>query len=552
LGAVARNALMVMSGRQKLTIKGQSLDPMAWLFDMMVFPKKANQYLVFRVYHPDIHTMVGHELESGKYLSFDQLAPHLIRIDQEYAKISEIDRQNRTPYQRALIQLYSQLRLYGQLQNSLSMGAGAASLEDVGRFESLSRFGHTLVEDGALASMTDDDLVQVGQLVAQFKVLQQLDSDALIRVVPSPTGFRSYQSGVLDALGSHHVHPVAAQYTHLLNDYRLGKGAQFSTHLDMLSKLVSPVSTRIKLEYFANRYQLFYVAMVVYLLVALGMLIAWVKFDGLLPWLYRFTAVAWLVHTLGLILRMVIQGRPPVTNLYSSSVFVGWAAVLICLIVERFFKNGLLTMIATVMGFVTLIIAHHLSFQGDTLEMMQAVLDSNFWLSTHVVTITLGYSAAFVLGLLGHIYIFKAVFAKSFSQETESSLCRLMMGVASFALLLSTVGTILGGIWADQSWGRFWGWDPKENGALLIVLWLAVIFHARLAGMIKGRGIAVMAVVANIVTSFSWFGVNMLGVGLHSYGFMDSMFQWLVGFVFVEILVIWIGLTPRRMWRSEG
>ena len=209
-------------------------------------------------------------------------------------------------------------------------------------------------------------------------------------------------------------------------------------------------------------------------------------------------------------------------------------------------------MIAAVMGFVTLIIAHHLSFQGDTLEMMQAVLDSNFWLSTHVVTITLGYSAAFVLGLLGHIYIFKAVFGKSFSQETEASLYRLMMGVASFALLLSTVGTILGGIWADQSWGRFWGWDPKENGALLIVLWLAVMFHARLAGMVKGRGIAVMAVVANIVTSFSWFGVNMLGVGLHSYGFMDSMFQWLVGFVFVEILVIWIGLTPRRMWGSEG
>ena len=97
--------------------------------------------------------------------------------------------------------------------------------------------------------------------------------------------------------------------------------------------------------------------------------------------------------------------------------------------------------------------------------------------------------------------------------------------------LFSFVGTVLGGIWADQSWGRFWGWDPKENGALIIVLWNALILHLRWGGMIRERGLVVCAIGGNIVTSWSWFGVNMLGIGLHSYGFTDAAFKCLMFFV---------------------
>jgi hypothetical protein len=112
------------------------------------------------------------------------------------------------------------------------------------------------------------------------------------------------------------------------------------------------------------------------------------------------------------------------------------------------------------------------------------------------------------------------------------------------------VGTVLGGIWADQSWGRFWGWDPKENGALLIVLWNGVILHARWGGMIKERGLMAMAVFGNIITSFSWFGVNMLGIGLHSYGFMDAAFRWLMVFDATQVALIILALTPARHWAS--
>src|SRR6185436_14016242 len=98
--------------------------------------------------------------------------------------------------------------------------------------------------------------------------------------------------------------------------------------------------------------------------------------------------------------------------------------------------------------------------------------------------------------------------------------------------------------------GRFWGWDPKENGALLIVLWNALILHARWGGLVQARGLACLAVFGNIVTAWSWFGVNMLGVGLHSYGFMDSAFWWLMAFCISQLLIIAVAALPVANWRS--
>jgi ABC-type transport system involved in cytochrome c biogenesis permease subunit len=202
-------------------------------------------------------------------------------------------------------------------------------------------------------------------------------------------------------------------------------------------------------------------------------------------------------------------------------------------------------------GFITLLIAHHLSMDGDTMEMMRAVLDTNGWLATHVVCVTLGYASTFLAGFLALTYIVRGAFTPSLDRGTASSLTRMVYGIVCFATLFSFVGTILGGIWADQSWGRFWGWDPKENGALLIVLWNAIILHARWGGLVRQRGLMVMAVFGNVVTSWSWFGVNMLGIGLHSYGFMDSAFPWLIAFGASQLAFMMIGLLPPHAWRSR-
>jgi ABC-type transport system involved in cytochrome c biogenesis permease subunit len=164
-------------------------------------------------------------------------------------------------------------------------------------------------------------------------------------------------------------------------------------------------------------------------------------------------------------------------------------------------------------------------------------LDSNLWLATHVVTISIGYAGCVIAGIIGHVYIFHQLFYPGdlvFRARTARSLYAVM----AFGLVFTFIGTVMGGIWADQSWGRFWGWDPKENGALLIILWCAILFHARLAGMIGQLGMAVGTVISIITVVLAWFGVNLLGLGMHSYGFTSGVARWLLAFVGVELLFI--------------
>jgi ABC-type transport system involved in cytochrome c biogenesis permease subunit len=207
--------------------------------------------------------------------------------------------------------------------------------------------------------------------------------------------------------------------------------------------------------------------------------------------------------------------------------------------------------VAAAAGFASLIVAQNLGTEGDTMEMMRAVLDSNFWLATHVVTITIGYAGTFLAGAIAVAYTLRKHIATKVDLETDKALGDMAYGIICFSLFFSFVGTVLGGIWADQSWGRFWGWDPKENGALLIVLWNAIILHARMAGYVRERGTMVMAIFGNIITAASWFGVNLLGVGLHAYGFTDSGFVWLVSFWISQVLFMGLCYAPARFWIAK-
>ena len=184
------------------------------------------------------------------------------------------------------------------------------------------------------------------------------------------------------------------------------------------------------------------------------------------------------------------------TNLYSSALFIGWGAVLLCFLTEKYLRLGVASAMGSLIGFGSLVIAHNLSLDsslnptGDTMEMMRAVLDSNFWLATHVVIITIGYSTTFLAGFLGIAYVLQQVILSLFGESSKCGpilkksdkeisriLGAMIYGITCFSLFFSLVGTVLGGIWADQSWGRFWGWDAKENGALLIVIWNAILLH---------------------------------------------------------------------------
>jgi cytochrome c-type biogenesis protein CcsB len=317
-------------------------------------------------------------------------------------------------------------------------------------------------------------------------------------------------------------------------------------------------------EAWFNHVEPFYLATCVYLPIILLTFLGWMFW----PHIFRNSALwlmvlAFVIHTGALGMRMYISGRPPVTNLYSSAIFIGWAVVLASFVIEMMLKNGLGNLLGASVGAATLMIAHYLARdEGDTIGVMVAVLDTTFWLATHVVCITLGYAATFLAGFLGLIYVvvklrddfrrrrgtdFVAVDAKESGTVPTAPMLqmlgKLIYGVLCFAVFFSLVGTVLGGLWADDSWGRFWGWDPKENGAMMIVIWNALILHVRWDKMVRDYGTAVLAMAGNIVTAWSWFGVNELSAGLHDYGFTEGRLFALALFGAMQFSIILLAMV---------
>jgi ABC-type transport system involved in cytochrome c biogenesis permease subunit len=352
--------------------------------------------------------------------------------------------------------------------------------------------------------------------------------------------------------------PAAEAFVSLLRLYKAGQYDTFNRAVaDYKAKYTSEVPAaelrRVGVEAFFNRFAPFYQCLVLYIVVFLLGCLSWIVGEPLRRAAVALALVAFVTHTAALLTRMYLMDRPLVfvTNLYSSAVFIGWLAAALGLAVEFLFRNGVGNVLTAVTASLSLVIAHFLGLDGDTLGVMQAVLDTNFWLATHVTVVTFGYAATYVAGFVGGAYILLGVLTPHLRGEMHKTLASVVYGIVCFATLLSFTGTVLGGIWADQSWGRFWGWDPKENGALLIVIWNALILHARWAGMVKQRGVAILAVLGNIVTTWSWFGTNQLGVGLHAYGFRSGMAFWIVASSLVFLGVAIIGaVIPQRSWQS--
>jgi ABC-type transport system involved in cytochrome c biogenesis permease subunit len=502
LDSVARTALLSIHGKQNLSISGESWSPIRWLLELLAHPEKADAQKIFLIQNPEVLGILRKTTEE-KYFSFSEISPFLDTITAQADSV--LAGESQSPFQKSILNLRDRLTLYQGLKNFLQRDALSLTL---------SR--------------------------KRERVREREDGFTVFSVVPFLEA-KNWES-------THH--PLIVSWAQLILAARNSDPLKFSETLNVLESFFythdPSLMRNCVVETHFNRLELFYLALCLYLLVFLLGLLSWIfwprEFQATAFWLLL---LAFLIHSMGLLTRMALQGRPPITNLYSSAIYIGWMSVLLGIFLEKMHKNGFSSIVASLIGFTTLIIAHHLSFSGDTLEMMRAVLDSNFWLSTHVVCVTTGYSSTFVAGFLSILAILKERFQSSRSGET-SNLAPMVYGILCFSTLFSFVGTVLGGIWADQSWGRFWGWDPKENGALLIVLWNVIILHSKLAEVIRDRGLFVMAVFGNIVTSWSWFGVNMLGVGLHSYGFMDQAFFWLLGFMLLQGAFMIFGMLPKR------
>lgn len=571
--SVAKNSLLMLRGKASVPVSDRSqaesgspddprrenLTAMEWLLEAMTRPDIADTRYVFRIDNAEVLNTLKLPVER-KFFNFNEIRPNFEHIQHESDRIREqrIESQAQTAYQKGVVKLNFAVNLYFRIKNSLKP-------ENRENFSQFVLSGQEQITPGlaALAKAEkreehDAEALQgIMQLYRQYDMMSRV---AYPLIIPPKSGkkqedWRNIGTALKETLRGGEIPAPVLAYARMADAYSSKSPAEFNKQVDeyraFLASTYTPELRKGAQENFYNHYAPFIRSIEVYLLAFIFGCFFWITWAA---WTrrtaYFLLILALIVHTSGLIFRMYLEGRPPVTNLYSSAIFVGWGAVILGIILERIWKDGIGGVTAAAVGVATLIIAHNLSLGGDTMEMLRAVLDTNFWLATHVVMITLGYSAMFVAGFLAIVYIVRGLFTRSLPQTTARALNRMVYGIICFATLFSFVGTVLGGIWADQSWGRFWGWDPKENGALLIVIWCAVILHARWGGLIQSRGLMAAAIFGNIITAFSWFGVNMLGVGLHSYGFMDAAFKWLMLFNASQLLFIALAAVPLKYWSS--
>ena len=563
LDTVARTTLLVTQGRQRVTTTdGRTLSPMEWLLDMLYRPALADDYATFEIVHPDVLVLFDLTPEQGmgrKRFSVRQLIKGLPELERQARLAEGVEGPLRSSFQRAVIQLRDNVVLYQHLQDSLVPPGVDGYLDQLVAF--VPRLPAALEALRAQRAGQPHDAAATRQMLELSRAFAAMDTLGYLLPIPPETGpdnpaaWKSAGASLQDSLASGRVNPAALTYAGLGVAWRDNQPAAFnaavSAYRARLDGAIPALLTKCDVETRFNAAEPFYSSLLLYVAAFLLAVFSWLKWPETLGRAaFRLVIVAFLVASAGIGTRMWLEGRPPVTNLYSSALFVGWGAVALCLALEYFHRNAIGSAAAGLVGFGTLVIAHHLALAGDTLEMMRAVLDSNFWLATHVVAVTTGYAATFLAGFLALIYVGRGVFTRSLDAATAATLEGMVYGVVCFATLFSFVGTVLGGIWADQSWGRFWGWDPKENGALIIVIWNAIILHARAGGLVRARGLMGLAIFGNVVTSWSWFGVNMLGVGLHSYGFMDAAFWWLIAFAGSQVACIAVAGLPPGKWRS--
>ena len=321
-----------------------------------------------------------------------------------------------------------------------------------------------------------------------------------------------------------------------------GKQQQFDlagSHLIRLQQSLGglPPYWKLRLEVLYQKAHPFRWAWILYAAAGIILLLSrtsWERRGYQLAWL--LAGSGFLLQAAGLASRVLIAGRPPVTNMYESVIWVAFGTILFALIFETIYRAGYFLLGAVPVAVASMILADSQPMILDrSIHPLVPVLRDNFWLTTHVLTITLSY-AAFALSLgVAHVALARIILGEKPSEKLYNYLYKtLQVGV----LFLAT-GTILGGVWANYSWGRFWDWDPKETWALTALLGYLFLLHGRLSGLWKGFGLAVGSVIAFQSVLMAWYGVNfVLGVGLHSYGFGTGGFPLVATFVGCEILFL--------------
>lgn len=398
----------------------------------------------------------------------------------------------------------------------------------------------------------------VERLENQLGLFQMIQTGRVVRMAPRPDtdawlAIAEFDGPVKDAFIE-----MTKQFIAAISAGEEGKAKstpelkQAVTHFKTTARLLGPekypTDTPLNTEVHYNNFRPFQKAWISYIVGILFMTIFLVsgrRWSEVGAWI--FIVGGFGLHIYGLGLRVYLAGRPPVSNMYETVVWVGLGTMLFGFILGHLQQSRILVLCASVVATLCLILTDVSQTVLDgAIQPLEPVLRSTFWLTTHVLIITISYAAFFLAFALGDLLLFYYLkdekrFAKEIQQGVNSIYRSLQIGIVLLAF-----GIILGGIWADYSWGRFWGWDPKETWALIALLGYIALLHGRIAGFVKNFELAAGAVVSFSLVIMSWYGVNfVLGAGLHSYGFGAGGVEWVTGFVIVHLCYVAYVTTVR-------
>ena len=567
LDTVARNTLQLLSNRTTVKMPEADEGPQGtvsateWLLAVMANADWVADAPVFRVDAFELLDLFDLTRRPGHRYTFNELQGGREALQEQIAAARDVPPEQRTFFQKKCGEINSKLMAYDLVRFAydapvppqLAGDDEAARQAAIEQMRLMIQRTRAIDENHPLAMIPPVKRAAAGEQAgpaAQWQPLYSAVSTALVaRMFDGRDGQPAYQPN-----------PALLPFMELQAAVD-GPAATFNSKLAAYKSAIADFpavresTSQAAFEAWYNGFNPTGISRWLYLL---AIVLSFVSFLAWRHSLNRF--VSWLLvgtlllHTFAIAARIYLTGRPPVVNLYSSAIFIGWGCVLAGLGLEALYRMGIGNLVAGIAGGLSMGVAYGLD-TGDTMHVLQAVLDTQFWLSTHVVTVTLGYGATFLAGLLGTCAIVHRLWTDwvpsasrnpAVVAQVQDRLYRMSYGVVCFALFFSFIGTVLGGLWADDSWGRFWGWDPKENGALMIVLWNAAVLHARWDRWIGPRGFALFALGGNIVTAWSWFGTNQLGIGLHSYGFTSGVLMLLGGYVLSQLLLIGAGLLLIR------
>ena len=564
LDTYARNQALAFYGKRK--IKHENLPAIDWLLNLFTNPDKGLDQRIFNIRNPEVVNALELEWTNNfhKY-SYNEIYPGVENQLTLIRSIFDKKEKDRDTFESQFAELYQNIMKYRQIVSSLSCllplftvySPETAEYLHISPGQSTS-YAHIMshrsslfdVSQGILTKPENEWSETEREIALLLYNLQQASADEFakaLKIIPpsknDSTGLWISPWELFDGreIEPHQTKMIKSLEKFLLarfqNDISAQNAALSSYKTGLLSYPVERINFSVlKNESWLNKANLFTNSLVFYLLGFIFLGISWM----IRPTLFRRVAfgsiiLGFLLHTYGIILRMIIMSRPPISTIYETVIFVGFVIVLFSIIIEYLRQDGLGVFLGSVSGAMLHYVGFGYAADGDTLEMLVAVLNSNFWLATHVTTIILGYGTSLMAGLIGHLYLIEKIRVPKDSARLKS-IYNNMFGVTLIALFFTLFGTILGGIWADQSWGRFWGWDPKENGALLIVLWQLMMVHMRLSGLAKPDKFALGMVLNNIIVIMAWFGVNLLSIGLHSYGFVSGIAVNIILFTVFELV----------------